>query len=693
MRKLPIRQRVAALGEALLVAPIHERDQHAYQLIEIAGYATANAGSTRAAGPIELVTGLAARLRARSADDAMLALARGWLQLSEPLRDLAAGLGRQRWLEAAERLRTDPTPGSRLAAVAIAEDTADPGFGRLVCQLLGDEQQSVRAAADRALLRLTVTMLGHLPRAMLGDELAAIAARPRVTLHADPKIIELERVTLFEAIADAAWSFSSHRCRSALLSALLLMDRAAQTPMEHAASHRMRRLLNQRQHPSHSPMRTVLRRSVVPILRERALRWIVIGPVAQAATDRLQIAETLEEHQIVLGQATLGARPKRAERLRAIRFNARTIGGRLQVEENGFLPSPRVMTMLPEQSRVGVMRLLGYAGGDAQTRRLYIDAAIGDESRPVRHHASRLSSGTDLVDFLYDTDESIARSSAVRWSSVGIRPTSFGSPAWEGRAKIAEINQRSAAPWVRRIAREESDRLTPWNPGSPRSRLHARRLLETDPARFVRMVRDRLGDGDQCCEALMLIRAIGIEQRFELDLIGIVQDNHFDPRTAATAISALGKVATDSAQRLVREAMMHPDDRVRANAIEIVHEPVPTILEFKNDSSHRVRANALRRVIGEGTPRDPGAARDASDELARMLVDDREDHRLAAIWAAQRSIHSSARPILGTSWKPLVERISHLAVDEKNERIRVRAGMCARRLLVELDESSDGGAP
>ena len=691
MRKLPIRQRVAALGEALLVAPIHERDQHAYQLIEIAGYATSNAGSSRAAGPIELVTGLVGRLRVRSADEAMYELARGWLQLSEPLRELAAGLGRQRWLEAAERLKTDPTPGSRLAAASIAEDTADPGFGRLVCHLLGDEQQSVRAAADRALLRLTVTMLGHLPRAMLGNELAAIAAKPRVMLHADPKIIELERCTLFEAIADAAWSFSAHRCRSALLSALLLMDRAAQTPMEHAASNRMRRLLNQRQHPSHSPMRTVLRRSAVPILRERALRWIVIGPVAQAATDRLQIAETLEEHQVVLGQATLGARPKRAERLRAIRFSARTIGGKMQVEENGFLPAPRVMAMLPEQSRIGVMRLLGYAQTDAQTRRLYIDAAIGDESRPVRHHASQLATGADLVDFLYDTDASIARSSAVRWSSVGIRPTAFGSPAWDGRSKVAQVNQRSATPWVRRVAREESDRLSPWNPGSPGSRVHARRLLAADPGRFVRMVRDRLVDAAMCCDALMLIRAIGVESRFELDLIGIVQDNQFDPRTTATAISALGRVQTDSAQRLIHEALVHPDDRVRANAVEIVREPAAAILELKHDSSHRVRANALRRVIGESTVRDPNAARDAGDELVAMLDDDRVEHRLAGVWAAQRSIVSSARPVLGTSWKPLVERVSHLAVDEKNEQIRVRAGMCARRLLVELDEHDGGG--
>jgi hypothetical protein len=692
VRKLPVRQRVAALGDALLTASVHERDAHALQLIETAGFASSNNNLHRAAGPIELFTGLSTRLNARSADEALLALARGWLQLSDPMRDIAAALGRQRWINAAEKLKSDPAPGSRLAALAIAEDTADPGFGRLVCQLLGDEQQSVRAAADRALLRLTVTMLGHLPRAMLGDELAALAAKPRVTLHADPEIIELERVTLFEAIADAAWSFSSHRCRSALLSALLLMDRAAQTPLEHAASHRMRRLLNQRQHPSHSPMRTVLRRSAVPILRERALRWIVIGPVAQAATDRLQIAETLEEHQVVLGQATLGARPRRAERLRAIRFGARTVGGKARVEEDGFLPTPRVFAMLPDESRVGAMRLMDYANTDAQARRLYIDCAISDESAFVRHHGSKLAQGMDLVDFLYDQQSSIARSSAVRWSSVGTRPTSFHSPAWDGRNRVAEINQRSALPWVRRIAGEEHDRLSPWKSDTPVSRLHARRLMETDPVQFVRMIRDRLGDESMCCDALMLIRALAIEQRFEHDLIGMVQDNRMDARTTATAISALGRVDSESARRIVRESLAHRDDRVRANAVEIVTVSASSILEHKQDSSHRVRANALRRVINEGTSRDPNLARDAGEELATMLDDERAEHRLAGVWAAQRAIVSSARPVLGTAWRPLVERVSHLAVDEKDEKIKSRAGMCARRLLVELDETRGGGA-
>ncbi len=685
VRKLPMRQRVAALGEALLVAPIHERDALAWQLVEIAGYAPKNEKKSQAAGPVELISGFPLRWRARFADDALCALARGWLQLSPEVRGVAAGLGRQRWLDTVNTLKDDAAPGSRLAAIAIASDTADPGFGPVVCALLSDEQQTVRLAADKALLRLTVTMLDHLPRAMLGDELAQLAMTPRVVLPADPAVIELERCTLFGAIADAAWSFSSHRCRSALLAALLLMDRAAQTPLEHAASNRMRRLLAQRQHPSHSPMRTVLRRSAVPILRERALRWIVIDPIASACADRLLAAETLEEHQIMLGQATLGARPKRAGRLASIRHNARMIGGQLKMEENGFLPTPRVFAMLPEQSRIGTLRLMGYARSDEPTRRLYIDASLGDESPFVRHHAARLASGADLVDFLYDPREPIARSAAVRWSSVGITPTAFATPAWDGRYKVATVNRRSPSAWVRRLADEECQRLTPWDLHSPASRIHAQRLFASDPARFVRLVRDRITEEATCCDALMLIRAMGLETRFELDLIGIIQDNQLSTRTIATAVSALGQVTTDSAQRIVRDSLHHLDDRVRANAVETVREAPGAILEFKQDPSHRVRANAVRRVIASGTARTPDDARNAGEALVLMLDDDRIEHRLAGAWAAQRTILASARPVLGTTWKPLVERVSHLAVDEKNEQIRLRASRCARRLLVEIE--------
>ncbi len=685
VRKLPLRQQVAALGDAILVAPIHERDAHAWRLIEIAGLATKDKANAHASSPLELLTGVGGRWRARFADEALLALARGWLQLSDPVRKVAVSLGRQRWIDVVQRLKDDPTPGARLAAVAVAEDTADPAFGPVVCEMLCDEQQSVRVAADRALLRLCVTMLEHLPRAMLGDELAELAARPKVTLHADPKVIELERCTLFESIADAAWSFSSHRCRSALLAALLLMDRAAQTPMEHAASNKMRRLLAQNQHPSHSPMRTVLRRSAVPILRERALRWVVIGPLTQAASDRLLIAETLEEHQVVLEHATLGARPKRGERLGAIRHNSRVIGGKPTVEENGFLPTPRVFAMLDERSRVGLLRLMHYAGTDEPTRRLYIDAALGDESPCVRRHAAQLADGADLVDFLYDQNDSIARGVAVRWSSVGLQPVEFAKPAWAHRDKITRVNLRSANSWVRRVAREEAERISPWQLESPASRLHARRMHAKDPGGFVRLIRDRLTDPDTCCDGLMLVRALGLHKRFELDLIGIVQDETADAKTLATAVCALGQVDTDSARRMIRQSLTHKDDRVRANAVEAIDESPAVILELKDDPSHRVRANAIRRVISLGSSKDPNNARDAGDGLVSMLDDKRIEHRLAGAWAAQRTVVTAARGVLGTTWNPLVERITHLAVDDKDEQVRDRASRCANRLLVEIE--------
>jgi len=723
--KLPMRQRIAALSDAILVVPADQRDEIAMMLIELASFHPSlvpnetdlgNHEHEVAASPLELLARIPQRWQSRHANEAMLGVARAWAELSGPMRELAVALGRDRWIESARILSRSSDASKRLAALEIAHGTADPGFATIAGALLADEQQTVRKSADRAMMRLTMVMLEHLPAELLGQDLAQIAARPRVRLPVDPAVLALERCTLLGAIADAAWSFASHRCRSPLLGALLVMDRAVATPLERQICARMRRLLTERQHPSHSPIRTVLRRTPCPILRERALRWLPIAPISSAALDRLGVAESLDEHEIVLSKSHLGIRPLRAAKLGSVHHGSDrkslTLATAGTSSAQGVLPTRLDALQLSDEARLGLVRMASQIQIDDQAKRDLLEPTLADPNPRIRLNACAMSSMIDLPDFMYDVESSVAQTGALMWSSTGHAPPRPSTPAWKHRMQVAKSNARSPHAWLRRVAGEETDRLSMIRPESPASRAQARRMYKNDPAAFVRMLRDHLADPESRCDALMLIRILDIAKRFEFDLISILQSEESDPRARATAVMALGDVETNSANYILSEALRDADHRIRANAIETIPIPTKQVLELKFDDHHRVRASAIRRVIRESGSSDVTQSRDAGHALLEMLHDTRPMHRLAATWAAQRTITGRFREVMGSQWKPLIQEIELLASGvpadlqasggdaggvlerdpaqsqaqlEHAQRIQTRAQLCIHRIGCDLD--------
>lgn len=715
--KLRTRDRVVALGEALRTAGADSRDAMACMLIELAsrdasaGGGGADAGghaagqaAGHAAGPVELLTRLPVRWRCRHADEAMFLLAWAWPNLSADIRPLAVSLGRDRWIGAVRALSKRPEVDARLAALAIAHDTADPGLGRVVSSLLGDEAQRVRLEADRALLRMSLKLLDHLPPALLGEHFARIACSASVSLPADPAVLGLERCTLYGAVCDAAWSFASHRCRSALIASLLLMDRAVSTALEREIGDRMRRLLAQRNHPSHAPLRSVLKRTDCPLLRERALRWLTIPAISTAALDRLCIAETDLEHEIVLRVSHLALRPARASRLC-------TLGRVRSGSGTGVLPGRARWGVLSEPARCGLIAMSVLVGERDEDRRARTEPALADGSAMVRLTGAAFSTGADLADYLFDPDGRVARHAALRWSTLGIEPPRVASASGSVRVRLAEHSGRSMHAFVRRVAGEERARLTMDDPHDPSSRSQARRLLRADPAGFARLVRERLSSPDLRNEAITLVRLLGVERRFELDLIGIVQDGDGCPRARASAVMALGRIDSNAARYTLSESLGAADPRTRANAVETAPLESDRLLEFKDDPHHRVRANAVRRVLtgavagnaasGAASGAAKGAvigvstgaaARAASDALVDLLGDPRPEHRLAGAWAAQRTLRAGRRSTLGVAWNPVVSRLEALAGDDEDPYLRTRARACIERLARELRLGSGAGA-
>ncbi|MFK7883079.1 MAG: HEAT repeat domain-containing protein [Phycisphaerales bacterium] len=678
--RAPLTERLAALRVALQSVPEHDREPIALRLFEIASDARVPI-RTGAASPIELLTDLSKRRRLRIAEEAMLALLTNWSAIPESTRPLIGGLPRQRWLRIATRAAESELPEHRAAVCKFAHDTADPGFASIVCALLPDSDRTVRLDADRALMRLVMTMLTHVPSEHLGEEFASIAARKRIPLPAEHGVIELERVELCRQLADAAWSFADHRCRAPLIGSLLVLDRLPSGVLERSVAQRIRRLLKERNHPSHTPIRSVLRGTPSPLLRERALRWLVVEPVASTCVDRLSSADSLDEHEVVLKRAYLAMRPARARKLRSVRV----IGD----AERSPIPSAKSLAALSPESRRGVVRLASLAGLEESARRVALEPMLADDDALARLAGAHMAHHADLPDYTYDPSAEIARSASIRWSSLGVPAPIPGTAAWNRRSELSTRLLRSPHADVRATARAEQDRLDPFS-GSPTARVIARRFLDRDPVAFVRSVRDQLAQPAGALSGLMLVRHLDLCERFEMDLVDLAT-THAEDRVRATAVAALGTIDSETARRVVSASLHAPDPRVRSNAIESILPSPEVLLEYKDDQSHRVRASAVRRVLSlEDLPVENGQA--AGQALARLITDDRHGHRLSGVWAAERVLRHDRRDTIGPAWRSAVKGIIDAAENDQDQRIRERATRCARILKSRPDAQAQGAA-
>lgn len=678
LARAPLAERLAALSHALSVVPLDERQAVAMELFEIASAAKSPARQG-AASPIELLAELPRKGRIRHAQAAMRAIVERWDRVPDSARPLIGGLARQRWIDAASEVAASQDPTHRINAARFAHDTADPGMARMVCGLLHDADSKVRLQADRSLMRLVLTLLGHLKPEQLGQEFAAIAASPRVPLPAEKGVIELERVELCRRVADAAWSFADHRCRAPLVGSLLILDRLPGAILERKVAERIRRLLKEKHHPSHSALRGVLRGTPSPLLRERALRWIVLDGITSVCVDRLSSADSLTEHELVLSRAHLCLRPSRGSRLRKVRVAA---------SSGGSLPDAKTLKQLTARSRIGAIRFVHLIGLEETDRRGFLESTLADPEPAVRLAGMHAAHAADLSDYSFDPEPSIACSAATRWSTLGITPPRIGSPISQKRRSHAELLQRSPHAGVRAIANAELDRLDLFR-GRAASRVAARNMFERDPIGFVRLVRSQFTQDARIMPALELIRWLSLSDRFEMDLLDLAA-NDADDRVRATAVALLGESGTDSARRVVHASLKAHDPRVRSNAIESI-PPVPeALLEYKNDSDHRVRATAVRRVLSlDALPANNGI--DAGDSLTRLLTDDRPAHRLAGAWAAERSLRAERRDALGPTYRPAVREVIRASEHDREPRIRARAARCVRLLKLE-DPAAQGVA-
>ncbi len=197
-----------------------------------------------------------------------------------------------------------------------------------------------------------------------------------------------------------------------------------------------------------------------------------------------------------------------------------------------------------------------------------------------------------------------------------------------------------------------------------------RERLADEPMRAMSELRGRVAEGTAASRtvAVLAVRRLGVVEEVENELLCAAAGD--DERVASAAVLALGDCGTAASRAAVSSCLAHPDDRVRANAVEAIARRDPdesVVRAWVENEVPRARANAVRaRVV---------LAKDSrgAESLSKMLSDERRSHRLSGLWVAERA------GMVGMS-----ELVAEIARTERELHVRERARRCARRLLAEM---------
>jgi hypothetical protein len=559
------------------------------------------------------------------------------------------------------RAVTSPDTKVRAGAAAFVCDCGDDRWLGLAVALLADPEPAVAGHAERALVNAAGTCDGDL-------------AREEVVLPWVKRAAEGLGRHGRRGVAGAIVRLLSPRRRAGLL--------------EHVGRGREEAGL----------LRGAIRSGEDALSRQRAWELLAIPDLEAGAVARLGRATSDAEHEGVLGAWHLGENPRRRAALGAwMKDHQRAMASGRRPP---LWPAPARTPALSDDARRGISATLSACDAPATLREHLLVAHLSDPRPFVRHAAARIAPTPLLTDFAFDSDASVARTAALRLSLVGTGASARHGAPWSLLARSTHAGLRAIAlrehavtSWVGRL--------------DPESRVHARRARERDAVATRDLLRRSwdAGDAQARTRIAMQLRVLGWEELCADGLIaalcegcasGVLESR----RLAATAAAAIERVADESAGDALREACMSDaggDARIRSNALEALvgrararrgaeHGLGSMLLECKGDAHHRVRASAIRAMLGRGerTERSLPTEGIACEALLAMLTDDSAAHRLAGIWLAERTIHSGGLLARHARRGEIVALVELAAGVEPEARIRDRASACTERIAAEL---------
>jgi hypothetical protein len=684
VQRLPAKLRIAALGEGLAACSPDESEALALELLELAVFPAFadNATPVRARTLFSFMERARRAQVARLADRALAEISRRWGFIPSTVIPAALAAGENRWQDVIRQVATDPSRLPRLSLAKLAADAGDARLSALAASMLFDQDEEVAQGAERALVTLALSLLRQdvaltTCATYLVDEPEVSGGRGLVLgLSGNPD-------ELCSQLTQAAMNYGEHRRRAPILGALVAAERARLRSKKPGAA-AMRTWLNNRAHPSQGALRSVLRWTRMPVARLRALEWLHVEHLTAPAGERLLRAHKLIEHELVLANAHLLARPARATcaaKLKIEPLGKHAGKGRPRLPDlaEGAAPTTPALRQLSPAARLRFPSFLGAFSTAAPFRAKALEPYLSDPIPSVRHAAMRGAPASLLPDFCFDDNHRVAQSAFLSWSSAGAALPTKSAPIPDGHRRALSLLARSPHEAIRTWADQDLDVACGWLTPSLAGRLAARRAMATDRPAFVERLRATLSIDDQAPAGVALVRALDLAPELEPDLIRLTGTGT-PPRLLATVIAALSPLTSEAARAAITQHLTHPNDRVRANAVEALGVNCPSILvELKSDENHRVRANSIRAeflaTIGDDLP-----PQDLAAELSRILTDSRPMHRLAGLWLAVRTLPRTGRAALGDEWPQLMARIGEAARFDEDPRIRARAAACAYRL-------------
>jgi HEAT repeat protein len=457
--------------------------------------------------------------------------------------------------------------------------------------------------------------------------------------------------SLAGAIAEACVSYRVHGRRDVLAAAAALAPRRFKN---------LSGKLTDARHDALPAMRDMIRKADTPEIQQALLFLAGFEAFRSEAVESIDRAGGMKRWSDLVGQAHLTAVPEILLAVRRLHQPIHLAPSSDAVPSLGIAAQrllPRWIEALNLEPSQRAANLAIAAVSSDPLARLLTLRALMRQSDPSALQGVAL--------FCFDSQLPIARIALGhlidrRWGQLG---------SWLMRlidSPHAEIRQTAE----RQLAGIGFEQLwAHWDSMSPASREKAGVALMKIDRHFLRQLAEKMQSSGAAerFRAVAIARAMKQESYFQPQLVGMVRDS--DERVASSAAAALGRTE-DSAPvvQALREALDHPDDRVRSNSVES--------LDALNRTADA--ADLLRRIAaGRGARSRAAAIRammklpmtQALAALGTMLADADAQHRVSALWVVEHmGITEAAR------------RVAVMATHDDDPAVRRRAVRIVRRM-------------
>ncbi len=669
--------------------------------------------------------------------EAFATLVRAWTGLSEDARSTSLAAMAGRWDEVGDALDRGGIEREGGAVALFCRHAGRSELATIVVRLVRASDEDVAQAGERALL------------AMVDASLATSTAEDASQASVPRSVWIDHRDRIERSIVDLLGDFPTHRRRGVALAAAAMLDHWALANSSRAGRRALASAMETLAPETASALRLVVRTGREPQTRERAWLWLgffgLEDPMGLAASDRVGVAHSIEDHDALLRNWHWVHQPRRAARWRALASGAITNAppgsARADASRGVPWPSPKQFSSLSAPARRGVVRLSAPIDRSHALASMLESAALTDPDEAFRLSCAASLEPERLRDLTLDSSSAVARPALTRWltgsgARGGTDGVAHGKSASEAahaeRVRVLSALLRSEDPWIRLVAESELLAGQAWSAATPASRRAAAAALRRDHAGFLDSLRLRMRHAQtpERTRALALVRALGLADEMLPELLELAGSSEPDDGPVVpTAISTLRASRHPDAMAAVRHAMAHSRSRACSNAIEaaIVQDAPRTpcrdlmmrdaelyerLIELKSDPRHRVRATAIRELLRAAAARSQARPTNASapatrggapranepaatNELRIMLGDDRPMHRVAALWAVERVALGPGLASLAPDWNAIASKVAMISREDEEPSVRFRAARVARRILAcsGASEPSTTGAP